>query len=60
MPKAIMETSKGTINLELFVQDAPNTVANFTKLANSKFYDLIDLGIIPDVAAAVVLVCQGR
>ena len=39
MPQAIMETSKGTIKLELFEQDAPNTVANFTKLAKSGFYD---------------------
>jgi peptidyl-prolyl cis-trans isomerase B (cyclophilin B) len=39
MSQAIMETSKGTINLELFEQDAPNTVANFTKLAKSGFYD---------------------
>jgi len=34
-----METSKGTINLELFDKDAPGTVANFTKLAKSGFYD---------------------
>jgi len=39
MPKAIMETSKGTINLELFDKDAPGTVANFVKLAQSGFYD---------------------
>jgi peptidyl-prolyl cis-trans isomerase B (cyclophilin B) len=39
MSKAIMETSKGTINLEFFDKDAPNTVANFTKLAKSGFYD---------------------
>jgi peptidyl-prolyl cis-trans isomerase B (cyclophilin B) len=39
MSKAIMETSKGTINLELFEKDAPGTVANFTKLARSGFYD---------------------
>jgi len=39
MSKAIMETDKGTINLELFDKDAPGTVANFTKLAKSKFYD---------------------
>lgn len=39
MPKAIMETEKGTINLELFDQDAPNTVANFTKLVKDGFYD---------------------
>ena len=34
-----METSKGTINLELFEKDAPGTVANFTKLAKSGFYN---------------------
>ena len=39
MSQAIMETSKGAINLELFEQDAPNTVANFTKLVKSGFYD---------------------
>jgi peptidyl-prolyl cis-trans isomerase B (cyclophilin B) len=39
MSKAIMETDKGTINLELFDKDAPGTVANFTKLAKNKFYD---------------------
>ena len=39
MPQAIMETSKGTITLDLFDKDAPGTVANFTKLARSGFYD---------------------
>lgn len=39
MTRAIMETAKGTINLELFDQDAPNTVQNFVKLAESGFYD---------------------
>ncbi len=39
MSQAIMETSKGTITLELFEQDAPNTVANFTKLAKQGFYN---------------------
>jgi len=39
MTRAIMETYKGTINLELFEQDAPNTVKNFTDLANKGFYD---------------------
>ena len=34
-----MDTDKGPINLELFDQDAPGTVANFTKLAKSGFYD---------------------
>ena len=39
MTRAIMETDKGTINLELFEQDAPNTVANFVKLSKDGFYD---------------------
>jgi len=39
MSKAIMETSKGTINLELFDTDAPGTVKNFTDLAKKGFYD---------------------
>jgi peptidyl-prolyl cis-trans isomerase B (cyclophilin B) len=39
MSKAIMETSKGTINLELFEKDAPKTVENFTTLAKKGFYD---------------------
>jgi len=37
--KAIMKTSKGVINLELFDKDAPNTVKNFTDLAKKGFYD---------------------
>ncbi len=39
MTKAIMETNKGTINLELFKEDAPNTVENFVKLSKDGFYD---------------------
>jgi peptidyl-prolyl cis-trans isomerase B (cyclophilin B) len=39
MTRAIMETSKGTINLELFDGDAPNTVQNFVDLAEKGFYD---------------------
>lgn len=39
MTRAIMETEKGTINLELFDGDAPNTVQNFVDLANKGFYD---------------------
>jgi peptidyl-prolyl cis-trans isomerase B (cyclophilin B) len=39
MTRAIMETSKGTINLDLFDEDAPNTVRNFVKLAKEGFYD---------------------
>ena len=40
MPKtAIFETNRGTIRAELYEKDAPGTVANFEKLANSGFYD---------------------
>lgn len=39
MKKAIIETEKGNIILELFEKDAPKTVANFEKLAKSGFYD---------------------
>ena len=40
MPKtAIFETNVGTITAELYDADAPKTVENFEKLANSKFYD---------------------
>ena len=34
-----VETDKGTIELELFEQDAPNTVKNFVDLISKGFYD---------------------
>ncbi len=46
---ATIETNKGTIELELFEDDAPETVANFEKLAGEGFYDgLIFHRVIPD------------
>lgn len=36
---AVIETEKGTIKFKFFEQDAPNTVANFIKLAERHFYD---------------------
>ena len=39
MPRAIMETEKGTITLELFDKDAPATVQNFIDLSQAGFYD---------------------
>ncbi len=36
---AVIETDKGIIKFEFYEQDAPNTVANFKKLANKKFYN---------------------
>jgi peptidylprolyl isomerase len=34
-----LHTSKGDIGLEMMEKDAPNTVANFVKLAKEGFYD---------------------
>ena len=36
---ATFETAKGRIQVELFADEVPNTVANFEKLANAGFYD---------------------
>ena len=44
-----MNTSLGPISIELFDEDAPETVANFRKLAGDGFYDgVIFHRIIPD------------
>jgi peptidyl-prolyl cis-trans isomerase B (cyclophilin B) len=49
MKKAIIETDKGNIVLALFENEAPNTVANFEKLAKSGFYDGLTFHrVIPD------------
>jgi peptidyl-prolyl cis-trans isomerase B (cyclophilin B) len=50
MPKtATFDTNKGTIVAELYEKEAPNTVANFEKLANSGFYDGVKFHrVIPD------------
>ena len=37
--RAIMETSAGTINLKLYNDRAPDTVANFVKLVEKGYYD---------------------
>lgn len=37
--KTVIETNKGTIELELFTEKAPITTANFIKLVESNFYD---------------------
>jgi len=39
LPQVKIETSKGTIIVELFENQAPNTVANFISLVESNFYD---------------------
>ncbi len=36
---ATIDTARGTIVVELYGDEAPGTVGNFEKLANSEFYD---------------------
>lgn len=44
-----MITDKGTMMIEFYEQDAPNTVANFVNLAKSGFYDGLKFHrVIPD------------
>lgn len=47
--KAIIHTEKGDMKIEFYHADAPNTVANFIKLAESGFYDGLSFHrVIPD------------
>ncbi|MFK7899139.1 MAG: peptidylprolyl isomerase [Cyclobacteriaceae bacterium] len=39
MPKAEIKTNKGTLKIDFFEKDAPNTVKNFTDLAEKGYYD---------------------
>ena len=39
LPQVLLKTSKGDVLLELFEDEAPNTVANFVNLVEKKFYD---------------------
>ena len=49
MSAATLHTNHGPIVIELFDDDAPKTVANFTKLAGDGFYDgVIFHRVIPD------------
>src|SRR3984885_13780374 len=49
MSTAHINPSQGTIPIEFFDDDAPNTVANFRKLASDGFYDgIIFHRVIPD------------
>ncbi len=46
---AKINTDKGTMTIEFFEDDAPNTVANFVKLAKDGFYDGLKFHrVIPD------------
>jgi peptidyl-prolyl cis-trans isomerase B (cyclophilin B) len=49
MTTAEIQTPKGTMKVSFFADDAPNTVANFIKLAKSGYYDgLAFHRVIPD------------
>ena len=49
MKYATIETNRGTMTAELYDTEAPNTVANFEKLANDGFYDGVKFHrVIPD------------
>jgi len=49
MTTATLHTNHGAIEIELFDDDAPKTVENFTKLARDGFYDgVIFHRVIPD------------
>ena len=39
MTKAEINTDKGTMKVEFYDEDAPNTVANFVKLSKEGYYD---------------------
>jgi len=47
--KAVIETSKGTINLKLFAEQTPVTVGNFVNLARRGYYNGLNFHrVIPD------------
>jgi cyclophilin family peptidyl-prolyl cis-trans isomerase len=49
MSQATLHTSEGDVELELYPEDAPKTVDNFTKLASDGFYDGLTFHrVIPD------------
>jgi cyclophilin family peptidyl-prolyl cis-trans isomerase len=49
MTQATIHTTQGAVSVELFDEDAPRTVENFTKLAGEGFYDGITFHrVIPD------------
>jgi peptidyl-prolyl cis-trans isomerase B (cyclophilin B) len=49
MSSAIIKTEKGDLKVNFFDKDAPNTVANFLKLAKSGFYNGVTFHrVIPD------------
>lgn len=53
-PQAFLATSQGTIEIELFISDAPETVSNFIRLARSGFFDGQEIyDVVPNGYAAM-------
>jgi len=52
LPRVLIETTRGPITIELFENEAPNTVANFIKLVEDGYYDGADFyQVIDDLLA---------
>ena len=52
LPRVILRTDRGEIELELFENEAPNTVANFVCLVEREFYDGLPFyKVVPEFAA---------
>ncbi|HBJ38722.1 MAG TPA: hypothetical protein DDZ51_29020 [Planctomycetaceae bacterium] len=52
LPRVMLETTSGPVVIELFEDQAPNTVANFIQLVESGFYDDTDFyQVIDDILA---------
>ncbi|MEM9366963.1 MAG: peptidylprolyl isomerase [Planctomycetota bacterium] len=43
LPRVILKTTRGEVEIELYAEEAPNAVAHFMKLVESGFYDGCDL-----------------
>jgi peptidyl-prolyl cis-trans isomerase B (cyclophilin B) len=56
--KAVFDTARGTIELELFADEVPNTVANFEKLANAGFYDETGKGRVGTGGPGYMIKCE--
>jgi cyclophilin family peptidyl-prolyl cis-trans isomerase len=52
LPRVRLATSKGDIELELFENEAPNTVANFVSLVENGFYDGLTFHLVKPRSAA--------
>jgi cyclophilin family peptidyl-prolyl cis-trans isomerase len=52
LPRVLLRTNRGEVELELFENEAPNTVSNFVSLVEAGFYDGLTFHIVePSVGA---------